>query len=182
MIEVINASGLCQCGCGRATPISKTTDPARGLLKGQHTRFCMGHRKSMVDKPDEFWSRVDRRGPDDCWEWLGYINDSGYGVTRAKYNKCFRAHRIAYELTFGIMAEGLFACHKCDNRKCCNPNHLFPGTAGDNNADMHSKGRESRDHGKKGQDNNGAKLNADDIRSIRDRYKAGGILQRELAA
>jgi hypothetical protein len=55
-----------------------------------------------------------------------------------------KAHRIAYELTHGAIPAGLDICHTCDNRKCCNPSHLFLGTRQDNIDDMLSKNREAR--------------------------------------
>jgi hypothetical protein len=91
-----------------------------------------------------FWSKVDKSGgPDACWNWMAKSRShSGNGYGNFNYNgKAAHAHRVAWELTNGPIPNGLFGCHKCDNPLCCNPAHLFLGTAKDNSADMHAKGR-----------------------------------------
>lgn len=65
-----------------------------------------------------------------CWEWTGSINPSGYGmltITKISH-KPIRAHRFAYEMAVGKIPEGYQIHHKCNNRKCCNPNHLVTVT------------------------------------------------------
>lgn len=79
-----------------------------------------------------FWSRVDSSGgPDACWPWQGELNDNGYGRLRFG-GKMEVAHRVAYELTHGAIPAVRFVCHSCDNPPCCNPAHLWVGTAIDN--------------------------------------------------
>ena len=97
----------------------------------------MTGRKRMPFRP-YFWSLVDKS--DGCWLWRGPQNGKGYG--RIYHNKKRQvAHRIAYELTVGPIPDGLFACHKCDNPICVNPDHLFLGTQQDNMRDWTQKGK-----------------------------------------
>lgn len=77
-----------------------------------------------------FWSRVNVRGPDDCWEWLRGKSE-GYG-SFANTNGSDRAHRISYELLVGPVPEGLELDHLCRNRCCVNPAHLEPVTRREN--------------------------------------------------
>jgi hypothetical protein len=123
-----------------------------------------------------FWSMVDKRGPEDCWEWQGFRNPKGYG--RVKMNcRSVMAHRVAYELEVGRIPEGLDVCHHCDNRACCNPSHLFTGTHTDNNRDRHLKGRSA---GPKGERHGRNKLTDDLVMEIRRRHLAGGVTFNEL--
>lgn len=74
-----------------------------------------------------------------CWEYNN-PHHTGYGmVTRA--GRRHQAHRLSYEAFVGPIPDGMMVCHKCDNRPCINPNHLFLGTGSDNAMDMHAKGR-----------------------------------------
>lgn len=89
-----------------------------------------------------FWSKVDVRGPDDCWEWQGQKNRGGYGVNY-RVGACRMAHRQAWEMfTRSKVPDGQFVLHRCDNRPCCNPAHHFLGTKTDNAIDMYRKGRD----------------------------------------
>jgi hypothetical protein len=96
---------------------------------------------------DRFWKKVDKRGDDDCWNWLasgvdGYGSIGSGGRSGAK----ILAHRLSWEIHNGPIPEsedhhGFVVMHSCDNRKCVNPKHLTLGTQADNVKDMDLKGR-----------------------------------------
>jgi len=76
----------------------------------------------------------------DCWEWGGYIDNFGYGRIMTKGGPT-RAHRVSYLLHHGEIPRGSYILHKCDNRKCVNPAHLYAGNARQNAADKVNRGR-----------------------------------------
>ncbi len=89
-----------------------------------------------------FWDKVDIKGKDECWEWKAGKSRS-YGMFLNKETgKVETAHRFSYRLTYGKIEKGKLICHKCDNRGCVNPNHLYQGDKGTNAADC--KGRTGR--------------------------------------
>lgn len=95
-----------------------------------------------MNRLDRFWSKVAVVPGDGCWEWIaGLKGNNGYGDFSLGVGRNIGAHRFAWAITNGPIGDGLFVCHRCDNRKCVRPDHLFLGTAGDNNRDMFAKGR-----------------------------------------
>ena len=121
---------------------------------------------------EEYWrAHVQMRGDDECWPWLGEVCDSGYGRIRNRkftQGKTYKAHRVALALAGRPVPDGVMALHSCDNRRCCNPAHLRPGTVQENSRDMVARGRSLY-----GRRNPAAKLSEVEVRAIRDMWGRG---------
>ena len=127
---------------------------------------------------ERLWNRVDKSaGPNACWEWQGAINSHGYGTIR---QRCASrgCHVVAFESVHGPTTPGVVICHTCDNRKCCNPSHLYAGNHATNARDRVMRGRSNSARGEGcGQ----AKLRDADAAVIR--FLAGcGVRQNKLGA
>ncbi len=123
---------------------------------------------------ERFWSKVEKKSDNECWEWRSSKTRGGYGCFRVN-NKQVHAHRYSWELHFGLVLDGLCVLHHCDNPSCVNPTHLWLGTKYDNIQDMIRKGRN-----KVGSQRLSSKLTEQDVICIRNLHKKE-IPMKELA-
>ena len=109
----------------------------------KHARRLLLHGSTMEPRERKFWAKVDKRGPAECWPWLGYVHPNGYGQFGRGAERL--PHRIAYQYLIGPIPDGLVLdhlCHtadpqcadtvNCRHRRCCNPEHLEPVTRFEN--------------------------------------------------
>lgn len=110
---------LCACGCGDRTSTVRT-------------EYIRGHRP-RIDPRVRFWSKIDKRGPEECWEWTAALMGNGYALFRVSdHEPKIMAHRYAYQDVVGPIPDGLTIDHLCKNRACCNPAHMEVVTRGEN--------------------------------------------------
>ncbi len=124
-----------------------------------------------------FWSKVNKAGPNDCWEWTGARTPDGYGFMFAGPlyeidTRWVRSNRLSYEMHKGPIPEGLSVLHHCDNPPCVNPAHLYAGTQQQNVKDRATRKR-GKEHRQGGESNDNAKLTEADIPTIIEMVRAG---------
>lgn len=157
----------------------------------------------MPDKDiTRFWSKVAKGAADQCWPWIGGTFSHGYGQFKTQ-RKSRPASRVAFELANGVtLSPTIFVCHRCDNKLCCNPAHLYAGSHADNVRDAVERRRFSQgdthysrtepwrlargdrngsrtkpERLMRGVDNYQARLNPQRVIAIREKYAAGATMK-----
>lgn len=138
--------------------------------------FCQECRDQISEPAvSRFWKNVTKT--DSCWVWTGSIRvRCGYGRIRS-HGKAYATHRFSWELHFGPISGGLQVNHKCDNRLCVRPDHLYLGTQADNMRDKIVRGRDA-----KGERCKSSKLTEGDVIAIHALVRSGTMTRRAIAA
>lgn len=126
----------------------------------------VGKKRKYSSQKERFDNSYIINHESDCWEWVG-AKASGYGCFTWD-GKIIGAHRFSYEHHFNFDCHGFFVCHKCDNKICVNPSHLFVGLNIDNVNDMVQKGRQQR-----GAHHSQSKLSEQDVIFIKSELAKG---------
>jgi len=109
----------------------------KGRKKGQ------SYSKKNFNKLENIIKRFDKRfiklEDNVCWNWLSPIDNYGYGVFYM-FCKQYKAHRASWILSGKDIPDGMLICHRCNNRKCVNPRHLYAGSHHDNMKDLRESG------------------------------------------
>lgn len=128
---------------------------------------CEKRKKSLIKR---FWSKVNIKSDLECWEWIAKSKtEKGYGVINAgRNNGTFKAHRVSYCISKGLIPDGSLVLHSCDNPGCCNPNHLRIGTAKENTSDAIERKRIKNPPVKLGEDHHNTKFTSKELKEIID--------------
>lgn len=133
---------VCECGCG------SVVKEGQRFIRGHNTKGKRGPRLKKKSYElsyiiEIFESKIEVNSVNGCWVWNGFLSHEGYGGFSCCIEgspKSYPAHRVSYMLYVGNIPEGLQVLHKCNNKRCVNPEHLYVGTHQDNMRDLREAG------------------------------------------
>lgn len=172
----------------RQPPVEKTgnwegariSDP-RPLVLAELVEVESRRKKPKAGWLNRFWGYVTKGSQDECWIWSGPLNGSGYAFLFVRFAgrkwTQWLAHRLSFAIANGSVPEGAQVNHKCDNKLCVSPSHLWLGSQKDNMMDALSK-----NHRAFGSLNGNSKLNDEKVRAMRSIYAKGGITLKQVGA
>lgn len=141
-------------------------------------------KRFMQNIMDFFWSRVEIDEETGCWNWIGAFSNCGYGKfsiggLQNRPMTTQGAHRVSYELFVGPIGEGMVVKHRCDNKRCVNPEHLEMGTHQENTQEAYDR---NLTNVRKGDVHPFAKITSKDVTDIRKAVANGPYgIQRQIA-
>lgn len=115
-----------------------------------------------------------------CWPWKGDVDENGRARTRFRGKSSVLVYRVAFQLEFGEIPEGMGVLHTCDWPRCCNPRHLFAGSQLENMRDMYAKGR-AGDCRNFGEEHGRCIVTDAQIEQMKNLYAMGRVSQTKLA-
>lgn len=192
VVSELRRGGSKSCGCMKGVHVSRGRrglDPTASTPTAEDVGlagFVVDGQALSANDLMRFRATIRSAGPNDCWTWSAARTQAGYGRLHCggRQGGHLLTHRVALSLSLrASVPADRQVCHRCDNPPCCNPAHLFVGTAADNVHDAVAKGRIA--HGDRhgtatkperravGERHGGAKLTEEDVRTIRARAANG---------
>lgn len=173
----------------------------QGCVKKAHSKgLCIAHYQQQrqgrelrplqqqfhgLSEQDRFFKWISKL-PNGCWRWMGSIKQrknrpqsEWHGQWRNEAGEIELCHRAAWRILVGVIPRDALVLHRCDNPRCCNPEHLFLGTQADNVSDMWDKGR-ARPGISRGASHGMSKLTEALVREIRVSKESGPAIARRL--
>ena len=132
-----------------------------------------------VQAIQSFWNFLPNRPEGECWLWTGSVSGTGYGRVRS-YGKNVASHRLSVFLSSGLDPIGNSVLHKCDIKRCCNPDHLYLGDHQQNANDRMARGRTTLGR-KIPTQKRGKPITEQEVRAMRLLYTPGAITMTTIA-